>query len=34
MTLSSVHGNKLQRLFSHHDKLVDVRVYIKDMFLF
>ena len=34
MDLSSVHGNKLQMLFSHHYKLVDVRVQIKEMFLF
>ena len=33
MDLSSVHGNKLQMRFSHH-KLVDVRVQIKEMFLF
>ena len=32
MDLSSVHGNKLQMLFSHH-KSVDVRVQIKEMFL-
>ena len=34
MDLSSVHGNKLQMLFSHHYKSVDVRVQIKEMFLF
>ena len=34
MDLSSVHGNKLQMLFSYHYKLVDVRVQIKEMFLF
>ena len=34
MDLSSVHGNKLQTLFSHHYKSVDVRVQIKAMFLF
>ena len=33
MDLSSVHGNKLQMRFSHH-KSVDVRVQIKEMFLF
>ena len=34
MDLSSVHGNKLQVRFSHHYKSVDVRVQIKEMFLF
>ena len=34
MDLSSVHGRKLQMLFSHHYKSVDVRVQIKEMFLF
>ena len=34
MDLSSVHGNKLQMLFSHHYKSVDVRVKIEEMFLF
>ena len=34
MDLSSVHGNKLQKRFSHHYKSVDVRVQIKEMFLF
>ena len=34
MALSSVHGNMLLMLFLHHNKLVDVRVQIKDMFLF
>ena len=34
MDLSSVHGNKLQILFSHHYKSVDVRVQMKEMFLF
>ena len=34
MDLSSVHGNKLQMQYSHHYKLVDVRVQIKEMFLF
>ena len=34
MDLSSVHGNKLQMRFSHHYKSVDVRVQIKQMFLF
>ena len=34
MDLSSVHGQKLQMLFSHHYKSVDVRVQIKEMFLF
>ena len=34
MDLSSVHGNKLQMRFSHHYKSVDVRVQIKEMFLF
>ena len=34
MDLSSVHENKLQMRFSHHYKLVDVRVQIKEMFLF
>ena len=33
MDLSSVHGNKLQMRFSHH-KSEDVRVQIKEMFLF
>ena len=34
MDLSSVHGNKLQMRFLHHYKSVDVRVQIKEMFLF
>ena len=34
MDLSSVHGNKLQMRYSHHYKSVDVRVQIKEMFLF
>ena len=34
MDLSSVHGNKLQMWFSHHYKSVDVRMQIKEMFLF
>ena len=34
MDLSSVHGNKLQMLFSHYYKSVDVRVQVKEMFLF
>ena len=34
MDLSSVRGNKLQMRFSHHYKSVDVRVQIKEMFLF
>ena len=34
MDLSSVHGQKLQMLFSHHYKSVDIRVQIKEMFLF
>ena len=33
MDLSSVHGNKLQKRFSHHYKSVDVRVQIKEMLL-
>ena len=33
MDLSSVHGNKLQMRYSHY-KSVDVRVQIKEMFLF
>ena len=34
MDLSSVRGNKLQMRFSHHYKSVDVRVQIKETFLF
>ena len=34
MDSSSVHGNKLQMLFSYHYKSVDVKVQIKEMFLF
>ena len=34
MDLSSVHGNKLEMLFSHQYKSVDVRVQIREMFLF
>ena len=34
MDLSSVHGNMLQMRFSHHYKSVDVRVQIKEMFIF
>ena len=35
MDLTSVHGNKLQKRFSHHlNKSVDVRVQIKEIFLF
>ena len=34
MDLSSVHENTLQLLFSHHYKSVDVRVQMKEMFLF
>ena len=34
MDLSNVHGNKLQMRFSHHYKSVDVRVQVKEMFLF
>ena len=34
MDLGSVHRQKLQMLFSHHYKSVDVRVQIKELFLF
>ena len=34
MDLSSVHGNKLQMRFSYHYKSIDVRVQIKEMFVF
>ena len=34
MDLSSVHGYKLQMWFSQYYKSVDVRVQIKEMFLF
>ena len=34
MDLSSVHGNKLKKWFSHHYKSVDVRVQINEWFLF
>ena len=34
MDLRSVHENKLQMRFSHHYKSVDVRVQIKEMFVF
>ena len=34
MDLSSVHEHKLQKRFSHYYKSVDVKVQIKEMFLF